>query len=164
MRKHILIGLLAVMAGGVVAFFVSQPKKGSIEWHKRKYRAARNEMFGVCWNKPVKDWYFDIMKKPQRGLSSAEIRALTERQMAARQGLTKQGFLVERSFAVSNLSATLAAQTVIGRARNVIPQDRFYYTGVLVAHSNTMVLAVVPEDVPAWERIVREVDVPEKGN
>ena len=36
-RKRIIIGLLAFLVIGVVVFFVSQPKKGSVEWHKRAY-------------------------------------------------------------------------------------------------------------------------------
>lgn len=160
MRKRIVIGLLAIVVIGVSAFFALQPRRGSVEWHKREYRAARNEMFEVCWYKPVRDWYYGITKKRQRGLSSSEIRALTARQMASRKGLTDLGFLVERSFTVSNRSAQLAAQSVIGRARNVIPQEHFYYTDVLLAQSNTLILAVMPEDVPTWEKLVREVDVP----
>jgi len=40
MRKRIVTGLLAIVVIGTVAFWVSQARKGSVEWHKREYLEA----------------------------------------------------------------------------------------------------------------------------
>ena len=40
MLRRFTIGLLAVVVIGVMAFILSQPKRGSIEWHKREYLDA----------------------------------------------------------------------------------------------------------------------------
>jgi hypothetical protein len=81
-RKRIAIGLLAVVVIGVLVFWVSQPKPGSVEWHKREYRAARNQMYGVSWSTPIKRLFYDIMNKRQKpeALSSAEVQTLQARQ------------------------------------------------------------------------------------
>jgi hypothetical protein len=40
MRKRIVIACIAVVVIGVVAVWLSQPKRGSVEYHKREYQAA----------------------------------------------------------------------------------------------------------------------------
>ena len=46
MRKRIFIGLLAIVVIGVVAFFLSRPKEGSVEWYQRRFVSAQDKMFG----------------------------------------------------------------------------------------------------------------------
>jgi len=51
MRKRIIIGLLAVVVIGVMAFFVSgpedsEPKGGTVEWHRvRQMRPPTTEIY-----------------------------------------------------------------------------------------------------------------------
>ncbi len=37
MRKRILIGVLAIFGVGILVFVLSQPKEGTVEWHKGEY-------------------------------------------------------------------------------------------------------------------------------
>ena len=39
-RKRLVIGAMAVVVIGVIAFVLSQPKDGTVEWHKREYASV----------------------------------------------------------------------------------------------------------------------------
>ena len=165
MRKRVVIGVLAIIGIGVLVFVLSQPKPGTVEYHKREYRAAREEMFGRKWYSSIARVVRKVISIPQRqrSLSLSEAQALQQRQTAARDALIKLGYLVERRFTLSNQPAQSIIGPVLVSARDVIPQETRYYTCVLLAESNLIVLAAAPADVPKWEELIRKADGPEAG-
>jgi hypothetical protein len=161
-KKRIVIGLIAVLIG-VAAYELLQPRKGSVEWHKREFRNARQEMFGQAWYTPFERLYCDVVSKPHklRTPTSREVESLKERQLAAQTALVKAGYLVERSFKVSNRDANSMMEDLVKSARGVIPQENFYFNRIVLVQSNLIVLAAVPDDLPKWEELIRNADVPE---
>jgi hypothetical protein len=49
MLNRLLIGAIAVVVIGVAAYFLSQPRKGSVEYHKREYLRINKRGSSVPW-------------------------------------------------------------------------------------------------------------------
>jgi hypothetical protein len=162
-RKRIVIGVIAVVLVGVIAYVIMQPRKGTAEYHKKEYRAAREKMYGVKWYSPVTRVLGKVVPVPQRrkAMSYAEVADLQRRQDAARDALIKVGYLVEKKFTVTNHPASSLIEWVLVASRDVIPQETRYYSCVLLVQSNVIVMAATAEDLPRWEELIRKADVPE---
>ncbi len=93
MRKGILIGLIAVMAIGVLAFLVSQPKRGTVEWHKREYKAA--------FEPGILDIEFLADRIPGAMQTAYWLRR-EKRIEIHRQALIEAGYFGEKVFIVTN--------------------------------------------------------------
>ena len=95
MRRRIVIGLLAVAVIFAEAIIGLQPKKGSVEWHKREYLIAANRLAENRFIDRVRRAFSKTTKGP----------ALKERENAAkieehRKALARAGLVVERQFAL----------------------------------------------------------------
>jgi hypothetical protein len=165
-RRRIVIGVIAAIGlavgVGVLVNVVSQPKPGTVEYHKKEFRVARKEFYQVKWYHPITR--FLPIPDRRQPLSPSELMALEKRQAVHREELIKLGYLVERRFTFSNQPAETIIGSVMSRARSVIPDETGYYTGVALVTSNAIVLKVAPADAPKWEKLIREADVPEEGN
>src|SRR5688500_6271167 len=94
-RKRIVIGLLGIVVIGAVAFFVSQPKKGTVEWHKREYLKANH--WGI-----VDEGVFRYASQKRQ---NARFERKRERIESNRRALIELGYLEERSVIVYNRGA-----------------------------------------------------------
>jgi hypothetical protein len=56
MRKRIVIGVLAIVVIAVGAYFASQPKKGSWDYHKRACDRANERMHRIDWRSRLAFW------------------------------------------------------------------------------------------------------------
>lgn len=155
MRKRIIIGLLAIVVIGVVAFVVSQPKKGSVEWHKKEYLAAWKELHGETWGEQIKEIAYDITghRFRPRKLTSAERGRLDKQAESNRVALVRLGYLGKRKFILTNCTP----QAVFKSASASEMRGPF----VTVWYAENELGVAAPSDVIIkWEEIVRKLDVP----
>ena len=97
-RKRIVIGLVIVAVVCIGAYVLSRPRKGSVEYHLAGIKAARGGLVArMARRSPLgirtlyKDWRSD--------------------QLTWHRGaLVQAGYLIERDFLVTNVSADIAAQ------------------------------------------------------
>src|SRR5687768_11553 len=92
MRKSVAIGFVIVTIG-LVAFVLSRPKKGTIEWHKREYLTACKG----SWKERALNLGRRALGK-QPSFSTEQVEKEAEHQRA----LIKLGFLEERELVFSN--------------------------------------------------------------
>jgi len=105
-RKRIVIGLLILSAIGTAVFFVLQPKKGSVEWHKRKYLEAYDT--GVLAALVV-----------DRGMNAVDRmhwKFKRKRIEFHRQALIDAGFFEQKQFVFSNRPPREAIRQVLSNS------------------------------------------------
>jgi hypothetical protein len=161
-RKRIAIALLIVSVIGIATYFVSQPKKGSVEWHKREYLRATEEAWRIGlkprWSdKIVNHW------RQLRGQPNINYHAEVADHQEALIGL---GYLQVRTFVVSNRPVDYVASNIWFRASvetrtNIL--DSFSRMST-ARGANLIDIVARKDDMPKWEEMVRQADVPESGN
>jgi hypothetical protein len=145
-RKWVVAGV-AVVAIGVGACLFSQPSRGTLEYHKREYvKAFKGGTLGT------------ILKSGPRVLRDAYLRHRQQRMDFHREALLELGFLERRVFVLSNTVPDLNMFAAV-----FINSDPAFGAARSCAISGKSVVVVVPADeMPGWEKAVREYDVPEK--
>jgi hypothetical protein len=158
MRKRLVIGAIAVVVIGVAAYTLSQPKEGTVEWHKDRYLKARQDLerrtIRDCWER-----FYVRIRKPHtyqwRVISGDELR---RHQMA----LIKLGYLERKRVDVTN---HLAGQlhSILAEGRELIPRERGPFAMLSAPPEITFpiegVEVVAPrQDMPLWNRLIYEAD------
>jgi len=92
MRKRTLIGAMAVAVIGVAAYFLSQPRKGTLEYHKKGFLRAKNSWLLGKW----------LAKPAMSRLNRVYCQYKAERAVFHEEALIELGFLHYRTFALSN--------------------------------------------------------------
>ena len=157
MRKRIVIGLLIVSVIGIAAFFFSQPKKGTVEWHKSEYLAASGGAVRPNLVKSTLGWFVGL---DQSVLQNEERERVAQKAESHRAALVKLGYLSERRFAITNrtfnefLKATLAGRSQLSRGQ---PS---WAVRESVAPTNVLVVTGLPEIVSQYDALIRKADVP----
>src|SRR5213594_3836470 len=105
MRKRIVIGVVAIIGVGVLVFVVSQPRKGSLEYHKREYFDAQP---GGGWRDVLRQL---LGREPMSREVSKEDQA---RMKFHEKALIKLGYLEEWTFIVSNQPPTNVLNALAG--------------------------------------------------
>jgi hypothetical protein len=158
MRKRIAIGAIAVIVIGVTGYLLSQPRKGTVEWHSREYRRAC-----AGYGRYRLQHAMNAVRR-RLGLVShfqwriADLRKEKEHQTA----LINLGFLKESTFVVSNHPS----DTVSFAATLAIEWNSSFagLTGefVSITRPETNVIRIVaePKDTPLVMSLIRECDVP----
>jgi hypothetical protein len=59
------IGAIAVVVIGVVVYFLSQPREGTVEWHKREYLKALERLSQNTWKDKLQRVYRRVVRRPQ---------------------------------------------------------------------------------------------------
>ena len=163
MRKRIIIGLLAVVVIGVVAFYLSQPKKGSVEWHKREYLGARKRLFNDTWADRMRSFYYRIAKTPhsRRQLSAAEWDELTRRMQESWEALVALGYLNRHEFYLAHQPKS-RAHLLEKAALAQFPPDAIWSVGGGAGAENLLVIYATSNDLPKWRNLIGRFDVPER--
>jgi hypothetical protein len=141
-RKRLVIGALAAIVIGFAAYVLSQPKEGTVEWHKRRYEKEMHRIDG-------KGTLFDRIRS-EFGLPSRP-----SRHMEHRQALIDLGYLEERQIILTNNPEGFSA-ALIQWATNELPRDRLWAFGV---RSNVMFIRAERHNMKKWEEAVRRIDV-----
>jgi hypothetical protein len=173
MRKWIVIGLLAVLLIALVIFFVSEPKKGSVEDHKRGLKAAATNW---GWIRSMPDFVRDLYQRRQ-----------IKRWNLHWQALVEAGYLTERDFTLPNGWSSEVADVVWSAASQVFTNDgdltirvlviqwagpsEFGYTGrsgALITQlterkTNTLRVTAPAESMSKLEELIREAVASESG-
>jgi hypothetical protein len=158
-RKRIAIALLILSVIGVVAFFVSQPKKGSVEWHKREYKKARRQYAMDSLPYRARRAYAILTRTEPPRFTEEERRAIATKVLAHEGALLQLGFLGARKVPAdgTNLNAVLDQMRseegivayALGRLR-YSPNYQFGGTGAFIE------LTAPVNDLPKWETLLRE--------
>ncbi|HMJ64596.1 MAG TPA: hypothetical protein VK615_04530 [Candidatus Binatia bacterium] len=102
MRTRIGIALLVMVVLGVFAYGISQPSKGTVEWHKNEYLAAWKRLGGSKWPDLVDRCYARVtgnsLKRSFLIDHSGPLTQDEERLLIHRSALIKLGFLKQHSW------------------------------------------------------------------
>jgi hypothetical protein len=150
MRKRIIIGLLAVVVIGAVVFYLSQPKRGSVEWHKERYLAA----IDTRWKYRFERLRSKILGDDQRGVQ-IDAEGLASNEAA----LIELGFLERRELTVSNREPLRIMHEISGWSRS----SNSVFFRYRIPATNRVVWVAVREDMPKWEELIQKADMPENG-
>jgi hypothetical protein len=161
-RKRIVIGLLAVVVIGVVAFFLWQPKKGSVEWRKKEYLAARKRLFNDTWADRMRTVYHRITKTPhsRRQISAAEWDELTRRMQESWRSLVALGYLKRHEFYLAHQPKS-RAHLLERAALTQFPPDAIWSVGGGEGAENLLVVYATSNDLPKWQKLVGRFDLPQ---
>ena len=149
MRKRIIIGLLAVVLIGVVAFFLSQPKKGSVEYHIEAYRDAERRSGE---DETLADRIREMLNDARGQQGSYEIGGQREHERA----LIGLKYLEERTFVVSNETPGNVCSAVY-RAMLARGTNREFFRAS-VWGTNGVKVVTVKSNMPTDEEVVRELE------
>jgi hypothetical protein len=153
-RKRIIIGLLTVAVIGVVAFYLSQPKKGTVEWHKREYVDA--------WKRVNEQTLADKAKQFLNRIAGRKVarRAWTrdnERVQSHRAALLTLGYLEQQAFDLTNCSR---GQVLSSPAFAFAYRLHREFVMITAQDTNTLHVIAVREDMPLFVEAIRKVDKP----
>ena len=166
MRRRLIIGAIVAVVIGVAVYFLSQPKQGTVEWHKREYFSTLERVYGqrlidrvrqATYRKTGWAWV-----RPTQMLDHREqLRAKIESHRAA---LVASGYIVEHKFPLTNVSAF--KDTVLAKRPNqggAWKRDtRPFLTCVIkLSHEGSVSVIGPPEDMGFWQNAIRQADVPE---
>jgi hypothetical protein len=154
MRKRIVIGAIAVIALGVLALVLSQPKKGSVEYHKKQFLRAHYS--GSVAQR--------LLPRGPTSLRVAYFRRKEGQINYHRQRLVELGYLREKVFVISNQptwGVVNALRLSVDTFTALAPQITF--AAVLDETTNSVRLVGPPDEIPKWEALIRKFDVPKNG-
>jgi hypothetical protein len=144
MRKRIVIGAIAVVVIGAGAYVFSQPKEGTVEWHKQACESEARRIF-----KPT------LFDRARRAL---DLPPRPNRYREHRRALVNLGYLEERQFILTNKPAKVLP-ALRQWATNDLRQDRLWSMDVI--SNNILTVRAERHSLPKWEEAVRRIDVPE---
>ena len=161
MRKPLVIGAIAAVVAGVLAYvlLMPHPKDGSLEWHKNRYLKERKKIERRTILDQLERTYVKI-RKPRnysfRSVSGKELQKHTE-------ALIGLGFLEAKRIDVKNPLAGYL-NSILANGWAVIPEERQRFTELSVppapdidSPSHVNVLAP-QQDMALWERLIRTAD------
>lgn len=164
MRKHLVTGAIAALVIGVAAYLLSQPEEGTVEWHKREYLRAQNDLAGRTLEKQMKRLVqklrlrIGFAPKPKM-VTPARVKdgELQKHQRA----LIQLGFLEAKTIYISRpLGARV--DRIVDETRTIIPQKRRQFAQLSTAPTLTVpsfATIVAPrEDITIWEKLIRDAD------
>jgi len=155
-RKRIVIGLLAVVVIGVVVFLLSQPNRGSVEWHKREYLAARDRATGSTWRDRVKRVYHNIRKTaPPPESWGLQQQKNAEKMSSNFTALLRIGYLTKRRFVLNNQLGSEVENAI----RKAFDCGRNAFVRI-ESTTNVVLIAAPTAIMPQLEEFVQKTDVP----
>lgn len=146
MRGRIVIGAVVVVVISVAAYFLSLPKEGTVEWHKRR---CEKEMLALGGQKTMLDRVRRELGFPPR----------KQRYYEHSQALMALGYLEERHFTLTN-NPDNPSLVLFQWATNALPQDRLW--GIGLVSNNVLMIRAERHSMKKWEEAVRRIDVPKK--
>jgi hypothetical protein len=156
MRKWVVIALIAVSAVCAIAFVLSRPRKGSVQYHKKAFLEAHYSGRLTHW----------ILAHAPKELRSAYSRRQQDQIEFHRRSLVELGFLTERVFVISNQPSEVAnllrLQVQIQGGSLVSGQINFAV--VRDETTNSVKVTARPADMVELEELIREADLREKAN
>ena len=167
MRKRIIIGLLAIAVIGVVAVFVAQPKKGTLEWHKREYLSAWKILHEETWAERVKALYYRVTKTVRPTPIWGDREEQAEVKLRANQtALIRLGYFAQHRVALSNRSSMQLLndfmKTPPGQ-RQLVQRGQWRWIDLQDEGTNALLLTGPRELIREFDAYVNKGDDPEGG-
>ena len=172
MRKRIVIGVLAIIGVVVSVYVISQPRKGSLGWHKNEYRKARIEIERMMESISVRTapGFSDRLRQLYARVTGYSIRTTTAEEQRAvynelilkerrhEEALLAAGFLAKHEFGMDSSNA-VAMWPPLLHSKDAIAD---YVNGRLRVTDDKMLFVVtIPSNaVPKWEELIRRYTVP----
>lgn len=165
MRKRIVIALLAIVGIAVLAFVLTQPKKGTVKYHKTKYLEAWDRMNGMDWKGRMGDWLGRrIGISPPIFYATRNKRRLLAQEVAShRDALVQLGYLTEKWVAFSN-RAVPRMSMLTNWPTEEDPRLVDFFFSRSGDQTNTILVIAPSSSIKAWEDYFAKYDVPENGN
>lgn len=171
MRKWVVAGLVA-LAVGAGAYLLSQPKKGTVEWHKKEYFSTLEQKYGQrlidrarrsTYQRTGWRWLLSTQTVNERVKLQAKIDA-------HREALVRSGYIVERIFTVNDpiaFRATFADRLATNRTRSGVvwaTETRPFLTCIInVSHDGSVVVTGPRDDIGLFlQRVVGKGDEPKR--
>ena len=161
MRKRIVIALLVVVVVGVVALVLLQPKKGSVEWHKREYLSVRERIVakdvggrltGFFASRSGMPLLLEPTNDPEREADIAQLEMHEKALIAA-------GFMERQIFVLTNGMPGPTAVLAAAAGRIVLPLKRTRFVVFKldqILATNQLIVVSSREDAQQYEKFVRE--------
>jgi len=163
MRKRIIIGLVAVVVIGVAALFLSQPKEGSVAWHKREYWAAKKAL-RPSWQYRLRTEYHRLTRtpdrRPVRGCESDELTQKVIKMMTSWDALVEHGYLTRKEFFLIHQPMSRVANHLKRAAQAEFSADTIWELRS-TSFENSIIVYAPLADRSKWEELIRKADVPD---
>jgi hypothetical protein len=155
-KKRLIIGAIAVVVIGVAVYFLSQPKEGTVEWHKRQYLKAFERITQTTWKDKLQRVYRRILRQPPP--DSEAFRSDGEAFDHHLASLVRFGYLQETRVSLTNAHANYALRVGYPGGDSDEALRRFIVISIPEPH----VLRIIAptSDLPIIEAAIRQVDVP----
>ena len=149
MRKRLVMGAIAAVVIGVAAYFLSQPRKDSVEYHKRAYlRASSSKGQAGQW-----------LRAHAPLCVSGALHAFQERRKARhRRALVALGFLEHRQVQITDVPMSDVDRfhlKIFSQARNAIARDPFRFVEFSLSEPDILNFIAPREDMPILELLIR---------
>jgi hypothetical protein len=157
-RKRLVIGAIAAVVIGVVtAGLVSEPKKGTVEYHETQYRKTYNEGRAGPIGQVL------LRFGPDR-LKVAYLQNRNKRLEFHRNALLEGGRLSKRTFTLA-FRPTWEAHNKLQYAMTITAlneeEDKCSYGIVKPGTTNTIIVIDKPKHIEKWNAFLESIDVPE---
>src|SRR5687767_226679 len=146
---------------GIAAFWVSHPKKGSVEWHKREYFAFIDRVYDRrvidrprVWVESKTGWQL----RPNWKEEELRLRMKAE---TNRLALVESGYITTRRFTIYDDKAVWDAIHAVGSKSG--DKERPFITCQLTGGRGVVVVAGPLDDIRFFEELIQKADVPNWG-
>ena len=158
MRKRVIIGAIAVVGIGVGVYVLSQPKRGSVEWHKSEYLKFASG--GSQIGKWICDYGPEALAQRLEKLRDQHI-------VRHRDALVRLGYLARTTLVVSNAAVDDIADRVLVNMcdfyplppRRWEPKNVDYQFFSYEKGTNFIEIFCNKDDVREWQRVIAKADV-----
>jgi hypothetical protein len=156
-RKRIAIAVLVIVGVAVLVYVVSQPKKGSVEWHKREYRVAMDHWMGRSFSERARQLYAKVFGVPGRERAIAEFHRKARIVDRHQRALIRLGYLEEQMFIASNTPVANLSAAIDVVARKTVTNHDFFV--VALSGSNGIKVVNIKGNLPPQEEVWRVIDL-----
>ena len=157
MRKRVVLTAIVAVVIGVAAYVISQPRKGTIEWHKAKFMKCFNRMWNdTLWGRTERLAKrlvgFPPPPTPHPGAATEARSHLS--------ALVALGYLAERRYVITNrslndvLGQTYQRRRVLGRKHHPL------HLTERVEGADQLAIVALPEVALQYDDLIRQADVP----
>jgi hypothetical protein len=161
-RRWTVIGIIVAVAIAAVmvgAHLRSQPKKGSLEWHKREYQSVRTRLNENRLLDRLRQLYAWITGR-KSALSSEERRALQREEDSHEKALLEMGFLAKRRILADGTNS-MEVLLRMSSEEGIADFANWRSGGALIFHPQNGVdsffvdLTAPEENLRKWEQLIR---------
>jgi hypothetical protein len=160
MHSRRVIAAVAGVVLGVAAYILSQPREGTVAWHKKEYLRAQEELAGRTLSKKTKRLIQSVRIKigfKPKPTMAVPARPKDGELRKHQRALIELGFLEEKTI---RLSKPLGGRvnSVLEETAGIIPKKRRQFAELFPAPAlavpSFVRIVAPPEDMAIWENLV----------